>query len=121
MQIKQEGGTRIANVQFYFYIRFGNVRHPLAMVLMFSLPDADVFTESSETVYLSELLSTQDGIVVIPVTAIHSVVSMFPETRVTDNGRILETEKFSLMRHAFHELAQFSNGELFEEEDESLL
>ena len=66
MQIKQEGGTCIANVQFYFYIRFGNVRHPLAMVLMLSLPDADVFTESSETVYLSEPLSTQDRIVVIP-------------------------------------------------------
>ena len=118
MQIKQEGGTHIANVQFYFYIRFGNDRHPLAMVTMFSLPDADVYRDLNETVYLSELLSTRDGIVVIPVTAIHSVVSMFPETRITDDGRILETGKFSLMRHALHELAQFLNGELFEEEDE---
>ena len=91
------------------------------MVSMFSHPDADVFTDSSETVYLSELLSARDGIVVIPVMAIHSVVSMFPETRVTDDGRILETGKFSLMRHAFLELVPFSNGELFEDEDDSLL
>ena len=121
LQIRHEGGIRVANVQFYFYIRFGNDWHPLAMVSMFSLPDAEVFTESSETVYLSEPLSSPDGIVVIPVTAIHSVVSMFPEMRVTDDGRILETGKFSLMRHAFHELAQFSNGELFEEDDDSVL
>lgn len=86
---------------------------------MFSLPDADIFTESSETVYLSEPLSARDGLAVIPVTAIYSVVSMFPETRITDDGRILETGKFSLMRHAFLELAQFSNGELFEEEDDN--
>ena len=57
----------------------------------------------------------------ILVTAIHSVVSMFPEMHVTDNGRITETGKFSLMRHVFLELALFSNSELFEEDDESLL
>ena len=121
LQIRHEGGTCIANVQFYFYIRFGEDRHPLAMVSMFSPPDANVFTESSETVYLSEPLSARDGLIVIPVTMIHSVISMFPETRITDEGRILEMGKFSLMRHAFLELTQFSNGELFEEEEESLL
>ena len=91
------------------------------MVTMFSLPDPDVFADSSETVYLSEPLSARDGLVVILVTAIHSVVSMFPEMRVTDDGRILETGKFSLMHHAFLELTQFSNGELFEEDDDSVL
>ena len=88
------------------------------MVSMFSLPDADVFTESSGTVYLSELLSASEGLIVIPIATIHSVVSMFPEMRVSDNGGIVETGKFSLMRHAFLELAQFSNGELFEEEED---
>ena len=121
LQIKQDGGTRIADVQFYFYIRFGDDRHPLAMVSMFSLPDSDVFTESSGTVYLSEPLSASDGLIVIPITTIHSVVSMFPEMRVSDDGGIIETGKFSLMRHAFLELAQFSNGELFEEEEDRVL
>ena len=121
LQIKQESDTRIGNVDFYFYIRFGDNRYPLAMVTMFSLPDPDVLAASSETVYLCEQLAPREGLVVIPVTAIHSVVSMFPEMRVTDDGRITETGKFSLMRHAFLELAPFSNGELFEEDDESLL
>ena len=91
------------------------------MVSLFSLPNPNVFTESSEMVYLSEQLSAQDGIVVIPVTTIHTVVSMFPEMCVTNDGRILETGKFPLMRHAFLEPAQFSNGELFEEDDNWLL
>ena len=110
----------MANVQFFFYIRFGNDRYPLAMVSLFSLPDTGVFSDSSETVYLSEPLSTREGLVVIPATAIHSVVSMFPELCATEDGTILETGKFSLMRHAFLELAPFSNGKLFEEEDEGL-
>ena len=121
MQITQEEGTCIGDVQFYFYIRFGENRHPLAMVSLFFLPDADVFADLSETVYLCKPLSARDGLVVIPVTAIHSVVSMFPELLVSDDGRITESGKFSLMRHAFLELAKFSNGELFDEDDDSLL
>ena len=111
----------MANAQFYFYICFGNDRHPLAMVLLFSLPDARVFADSSKTVYLSKPLSAQEGLAVIPVTAIHSVVSMFPELCATEDGRILETGNFSLMCHAFLELALFSNSKLFDEDDEGLL
>ena len=91
------------------------------MASLFALPDPDIFTESSETVYLSEPLSARDGIVVIPVTTMHTVISMFSEMHMTNNGRILETGKFSLMRHAFLKLTQFSNGELFEEDDDGLL
>ena len=90
------------------------------MVSRFSLPDATILADSSGTVYLSEPLSGREGLVVISVTTIHSVVSMFPEMCATEDGRILETGKFSLMRHAFLELAHFSNGELFEEEDDAL-
>jgi hypothetical protein len=118
LQFKREGGTHIGDVLFYFYICFGEDQYPLAMVWLFSLPDPQIFADWSETVYLSEPLSTQDGLIVIPVNAIHSVVSMFPEMCVTEDGRILETGKFSLMRHAFLELAQFSNGELFEDDDD---
>ena len=107
IQFRQDDGTRIGNIPFYFYICFGDNRYPLAVATMFTLPDASVFADSSETVYLSEPMSTQDGVVVIPITAIHSVVSMFPDMRITDDGRILETGKFSLVRHAFLELAQF--------------
>jgi hypothetical protein len=88
------------------------------MVRLFSLPDVEVFEDSSRTVYLSELSSDREDLLVIPITTIHSVVSMFPEMNITEDGRILETGKLSLMRHAFLELAQFSNGELFEDEDD---
>jgi hypothetical protein len=115
LQIKQEGGTHISNVQFYFYIRFGNDQYPL--VLLFSLPDPQVFVDLSKTVYLSQPLSPKDGLVIIPVSAIHLVVSMFPEMCATEDGRILEIGKFSLMHHAFLKLAEFSNGELFDEDD----
>ena len=109
---------RIGNVQFYFYIRFGEDQHPLAMIRMFSPPDPQVFMDSSKTVYLSEPLLGQASLIVILVTGIHFVVAMFPEMAITKGGRITETGKFSLMRHAFLELAQFSNGELFEDNDE---
>ncbi|KAI9430189.1 hypothetical protein H4582DRAFT_1783209, partial [Lactarius indigo] len=68
----------IGNVQFYFYIRFGEAQYPLAMVSLFSVPDAEVLLDSSGTVYLSEPGSGLEGLMIIPVTAILSVVSMFP-------------------------------------------
>jgi hypothetical protein len=90
------------------------------MVSLFSLPDPDIFMDSSKTVYLSEPLSMLDGLLVIPVTAIHSVILMFPEMCIAEGGPIVEMGKFSLMRHAFLKLAEFSNGKLFEEEDDNL-
>ena len=41
----------IANVQFYFYICFGDVWHLLMMVSLYSLPDPMVFSDSSKMVY----------------------------------------------------------------------
>ena len=91
-------------------------------ISIFALATIDtILADSSGTVYLSEPLSVREGLVVISVTTIHSVVSMFPDMRATEDGRILETGKFSLMHHAFLELADFSNGELFEEEDDGLV
>lgn len=90
------------------------------MVSLFSLPDADVLSDSSGTVYLSESLSTPEALVVLAITDIFSVVSMFPEMRVSEDGVITETGKFSLMRHAFIELAQFSDNGLFEDDDDTM-
>lgn len=116
LQIKYEGISRIANVQYYFYMRFGEHRHPLAMVSLFSLPDQDVLFDSSQTVHLCELLDLREGLAVIPITDICSVVAMFPETIVSEAGDITLTGKYSLMRHAYIELASFSTGGLFDED-----
>ena len=118
LQFKQEDSTQIWNVQFYFYIWFGKDWHPLAMIRLFSLPDPQVFMDSSKMVYLSKLLSGSGSLIAIPVTAIHSIVMMIPEMAITEGGRITETGKFSLMHHAFLKLAQFSNSELFEDDSE---
>jgi hypothetical protein len=119
LQIKIDGGTHIGNVSFYFYIRFGEVQHPLAMVSLFSLPDTAVFAESSGAVYLSEPLPAPEGLVVLLVTDILSVVAMFPDMQVSEDGMISETGKFSLMRHAFIELAPFADGGLFDDDDDT--
>ena len=102
--------ARIANVRFYFCLRFGDVRHPLAMVSLFSVPEAEVLSDSSGTVYLCEPLAGLDGLLVIPVTAILSIVSMFPDMVVTQDGHISETGKYSLMRHAYSELADMGDA-----------
>ena len=89
------------------------------MVSLFSLPDPEVLSESSGTVYLCEPMAGSVELVVIPVTAIHSVVSMFPELQVSLEGHIIETGKVSLMRHPYIELVQFSDNGVFEGDDES--
>jgi hypothetical protein len=88
------------------------------MVSLFSLPDANVLSDSSGTVYLCEPLADLGGLLVVPVTSILSVVSMFPDMQVTQDGHISETGKFSLMRHAYIELAHLSDGGLFDDDDD---
>lgn len=115
----QDNSTRIGDVLFYFYICFGKTQHPLAMVSLFSLPDRGVLSDSSGTVYLCQPLSAPEGLVIVPVKSILSVVSMFPDMRVDGDGRISETGKFSLVRQAFLELTQFSDTTQLSDEEES--
>ena len=106
-------------MQYYFYMRFGDQQYPLAMVSLFSLPDRDILSDSSHTVYLCEALDLREGLAVIPVTDIFSVVAMIPEMVVSEVGNITLTGKYALMRHAFIELAPFSSGGLFDEDDDN--
>jgi hypothetical protein len=118
LQIKHRGIYRIANIQYYFYMRFGDQQFLLAMVSLFSLPDMDILSDSSHTVYLCEALDLREGLAVIPVTYIFSVVAMIPEMMVSKAGNITLSGKYGLMRHAFIELAPFNSGGLFDEDDE---
>ncbi|KAF8269529.1 hypothetical protein EI94DRAFT_1573913 [Lactarius quietus] len=79
VEFKQEIGMCVAEVLFYFYIRFGETQHPLAMISMFSLPDREVLSDSSGTIYLCEPLPSPDGLAIIPVKSIILVISMFPD------------------------------------------
>ena len=112
---------RIADVHYYFYLRFGNDLHPLALVSLFSLPDPIVFQQSSGTVYLSECLNDTEGLCVVPLKSIKAVVAMFPNTQVTFDGKLVSTGKFSLMRHPYIQLAEQTDALLDESENDSEL
>ena len=110
---------RIANVSYYFYLQFGDLQYPLAVVNLFSFPDATLLSQSSQTVYLCSALESQDAIKVIPISSIKSVVSMFPDLKVTPEGELVDTQKFALLRHPFIELAKYNTEGLFDEEDDN--
>jgi hypothetical protein len=108
---------RIANVLYYFYLQFDDMQFPLAVVKLFSFPDATLLSQSSQTVYLCDALEGQDAIKVIPIASIKSVVSMFPDLKVTHDGKLIDTQKFALLRHPFIELASYNTEGLFDEEE----
>jgi hypothetical protein len=76
------------------------------MVDLFSEPDEDTLSDLSGTVYLCD---QHICIAVLPITAIHSVVAMFPDTHINTSGQISLTGKYSLMRHPYAEVARFTN------------
>jgi Transposase family tnp2 len=119
VKIKYHDQLRIANVQFYFFMRFGENRYPLAMVSLFSLPDDAVLSASSNTVYLCDALVGREGLAVVPITDIYSVVAMIPDMIASQDGSITHTGKFSLMRHAYVGLAPFTSGDQFDDENDN--
>ena len=108
----------IANISYYFYLQFGDLPYPLAVINLFSFPDTTLLFQSSQTVYLYNTLEGQDVIKVIPITSIKSVISMFPDLKVTPEGELGDTQKFALLRHLFIELAKYNTEGLFDKEDD---
>jgi hypothetical protein len=70
-QVSYRNKVRIANILFYFFLRFGDSWYPLAMINLFSKPEEDILSESSGTVYLC---NEHNGVAVVSITAIHSIV-----------------------------------------------
>jgi hypothetical protein len=90
---------RITNVSYYFYLQFDDLQYPLAVINLFTFPDATLLSQSSQTVYLCNALEGLGAIKVIPITSIKSVVSMFTDLKVTPEGELVDTRKFALLRH----------------------
>ena len=42
---------------------------------------------------------------------------MFPDLKVTQEGELVSTQKFALLRHPLIELAKYNTEGLFDEED----
>lgn len=96
---------------------FGDAWFLLAMVTLFSTPDEHLLSQSSDMVYLCEPLQGHEGTVVIPISSIQSIVAMFLEMAVSQEGHIEQTGKFSLMRHPYIDLSDYST-EGFNDMDE---
>ena len=79
------------------------------MVCLFSLPDQQVLQDSSDTVYLCNVLPGRKGLCVVHVSAIHSIMCMFPELQVSETGQITHTGKLVLMQHPHIRMARFSD------------
>ena len=84
------------------------------MVELFSEPDGDILSESNGTVYLCD---PRESIAVMSITSIFSVVAMFPDMQVDLSGDISLTGRFSLMRHPYIEVVQFTGDHTFEDRE----
>jgi len=108
----------IVNVSYYFYLLFNNLQYPTAVINLFSLPDATLLAQSSQTIYICDALEGKEVIRVVPITSIKSVVSMFPDLKVTQEGELVDTQNFALLWHPLIELANYNTEWLFDEEDD---
>lgn len=109
----------ITNILYYFYLQFDNVQYLLAVINLFSFPDATLLLQSSQTDYICDALEGHDAIRVIPIASIKSVVSMFPDLQVTSDGELIDTQKFVLLWHPLIELARYNTDGLFEGDDDT--
>jgi hypothetical protein len=100
------GGTpAIAEVEYFFRLRFGDTVYSLALVSVFSPPDQEILELSSHAAYICHHGGTE-ALVVVEVKAITAVVSMVPDYQVTSDGDIIIPEnRYSLMEVPFIKLA----------------
>ena len=77
-QIILEDRTEYAEVLFFFCADIGEECHGLAVVSVYSLPDKDLLAASTGTYYSVRILPGEEGLRVISVKAIESVVSIQP-------------------------------------------
>jgi hypothetical protein len=100
------GGTlAFAEVEYFFWLQFGDMVHSLALVSMFSPPDQDLLKLSHHAAYICQ----HGGInvlTVVDVKSITAVVSMVPDYQVTVEGDIaVPDNRFSLVEALFLKLA----------------
>ncbi|KAF9463667.1 hypothetical protein BDZ94DRAFT_1258256, partial [Collybia nuda] len=93
--------TLLADIKYFFRIRFGNISHTLAVISVFSSRDEELFQKSHGTVYVCRHQGDA-ALKVINVKSIESVVSMCPDYQVTSEGVIIRPEnQFFFMEAPF--------------------
>ena len=95
----------IAEVEYFFRLRFGKTVYSLALISVFSTPDQEILKMSNHTAYICHHGGT-DALTVIEAKVITAVVSMVPDYQVMVDGNIIIPEnRFSLVEAPFIRLA----------------
>jgi len=76
--------SAIADVEYFFQLRFRDTAHTLALVSVFSPPDQNVLELSHHAAYICHHRGT-DALTVVHVKSINSVVAMVPDYHVTNS------------------------------------
>ena len=74
-QMDINGKSEIADIKYFFCLRFGDVVHSLALVSVFSPPDQELLEESQHAAYICHYEGAA-ALRVVDVKAITAVVSM---------------------------------------------
>ncbi|KAH9979155.1 hypothetical protein BJV77DRAFT_926428, partial [Russula vinacea] len=77
VKLTMNGARHVADVEYFFQLRFGDIIHSLAVVSMFSLPDEELLEKSHHAVYICHHRGTA-ALRVVDVDTITSVVLMVP-------------------------------------------
>jgi hypothetical protein len=73
-----DSNSLIAEVLFYMLLKIGDVLKPVAMVSFYGAPHKELYAASSKTYWTAQHLR-DDGVRVIDIKAIKSVVMMAPD------------------------------------------
>jgi hypothetical protein len=108
--------SAIADIEYFFQLRFGDTVYSLALVSMFSAPDQDILNLSHRAAYICHH-GRPDVFTVVDVKAIKAVVAMVPDYEVTVEGSIITPgNRFSLVESPFLKLTALC-GSLGEDDD----
>ncbi|EMD33184.1 hypothetical protein CERSUDRAFT_68233 [Gelatoporia subvermispora B] len=119
VKLTLNGRTQFAEVQYFFLAPIAAEHRPLALVSLYSPPDADLLQRSHNTVYSCEYQG-QDSLIVINARDIHSVVAIVPEavTALAHSGNPNARSRFFVAEKLGLEVADLSGVvELIAEED----
>ena len=87
MQFRLSGYSKIAEVQYFFYLKFGELIQTLAVASVFSPPDQELLDLSHQALYASHYRG-DDALITIDVKCLESVISMVPYYKITLEGEI---------------------------------
>ena len=104
-------------MRYYFHLRFGDKVHTLAIISIFSPPDATLLAESSGTVYACHYQG-DNSLMAMDIKQIKAVVAMIPYFRVSANGIDIPEMEHFLVEKPYREITYFRGEEDLDSDNE---